>query len=187
MNLPPSLPPSLTHPLTQNCTVAYIIHVTLLDLGTYCSVPDKRPCTAFQGAAVAASIQMYRILIPPMCAYLGHYGSCMCMGFVKIICYLSFHAYMHTHSSFCSWVAYRMVSVGVVRCWRLTLTTLMPCVTELSSMSVSRCTRKPSRTTRRLRMWRIIHKRYSYQVVVYISFCPPACDMYSNTVGIPHP
>ena len=31
---------------------------------TYCSVPGKRPCTAFQGATVAASIQMYEISIP---------------------------------------------------------------------------------------------------------------------------
>ena len=36
----------------------------------YCSVPGKRPlpgkrpCTAFQGATVAASIQVYGILIP---------------------------------------------------------------------------------------------------------------------------
>ena len=30
----------------------------------YHSVPGKRPCTTFQGAIVAASIQMYGILIP---------------------------------------------------------------------------------------------------------------------------
>ena len=29
-----------------------------------CPLPGKRPCTAFQGATVAASIQMYGILIP---------------------------------------------------------------------------------------------------------------------------
>ena len=73
-----------------------------------------------------------------------------------------------------------MVSVGVVRCWRLTQTMLMPSVTELSSTWVSRCTRKPSRTTRKQRISRIIHKRYSYLVVVYIRFCSPACDVYSN-------
>ena len=37
---------------------------------TYCSVLGKHPCTAFQGATVAASLQMYEISIPGIkCSY----------------------------------------------------------------------------------------------------------------------
>ena len=96
-----------------------------------------------------------------------------------------FHAFTHTYTYISSWVAYRMVSVGVVRCWSWSLTMLMPCVTELSSTSVSRCTRKPSRTTRRQRMWRTIHKRYACDKSgSCVSFWPRVCNVEFSIKGL---
>ena len=62
MIIPTNLVCVLFDPVVLTLSFNFIVLYTC-----YRSVPGKRPCTAFQGVTIAASMQIYGILIPGKC------------------------------------------------------------------------------------------------------------------------